>query len=123
MQDDQIGPKIVGLAPADVARLPTSKITKKIVGSNLVCQLGLHTPTLNLPCFTYKENRLFLLIHSPFRYFLDIYGCNWRRKAKSSRRKNCRAPKFFISGASTTFQHVLRQGQMSEMKLFEKKNV
>jgi hypothetical protein len=28
MQDDQIGPKIVGLAPADIAGLPPSIITK-----------------------------------------------------------------------------------------------
>jgi hypothetical protein len=28
MQDDQIGEKIVGLAPADMARLPPSIITK-----------------------------------------------------------------------------------------------
>jgi hypothetical protein len=41
MQDDQIGPKIVGIAPADVARLAPPTITK-IVINNLVCQLGLH---------------------------------------------------------------------------------
>jgi hypothetical protein len=29
MQDDQIGPKIVGTAPADMAILPPSIITKK----------------------------------------------------------------------------------------------
>jgi hypothetical protein len=54
MQDDRIGPKIAGLAPADSARLLPSIITKKIVVNNLVCQLGLCTPTLNLPCFTSK---------------------------------------------------------------------
>jgi hypothetical protein len=39
-QDDRISPKIVVLAPADMARLPPSIITK-----NLLCQLGLHPPT------------------------------------------------------------------------------
>jgi hypothetical protein len=43
MQDDQIGPKIVGLAPADMAKLPPSIIpTQFFVVNNLVCQLGLH---------------------------------------------------------------------------------
>jgi hypothetical protein len=55
MQDDQIGPKIEGLAPADMARLPPSTIPTKMFCflevNNLVCQLGL-TPTVNLPCFT-----------------------------------------------------------------------
>jgi hypothetical protein len=40
MQDDQIGPKIIGLAPADTARLPPSITSTK--------------PTLILPCFTRK---------------------------------------------------------------------
>jgi Rieske Fe-S protein len=44
MQDDQIGPKIVGLAPADTAKLHPSIITKN---SNkqpmyVVCQLCQH---------------------------------------------------------------------------------
>jgi hypothetical protein len=42
MQDDQIGPKIAWLAPADMGRLPPSIITKKIFSNNIVCQLGLH---------------------------------------------------------------------------------
>jgi hypothetical protein len=44
MQDDQIDAKIVGLAPADMARLPRSIITTKIflVLNNLACQPGLH---------------------------------------------------------------------------------
>jgi hypothetical protein len=43
MQDDPIGRKIVGLAPADMARLPPSIIPTKIfsVVNNLVFQLGL----------------------------------------------------------------------------------
>jgi hypothetical protein len=35
-------PKNVRLAPADMARLPPSIITKKLVVNKLVCQLGLH---------------------------------------------------------------------------------
>jgi hypothetical protein len=44
MQDDQIVQKIVGLVPADMARLPPSIIPTKIflVRNNLVRQLGLH---------------------------------------------------------------------------------
>jgi hypothetical protein len=42
MQDDQIGPKIVGFATANMARLPPSITKKKIIVNNLVCQLGLH---------------------------------------------------------------------------------
>jgi hypothetical protein len=43
MQDDQIGPNIVGLSPADMTRLPLSIITKiLLVVDNQVCQLGLH---------------------------------------------------------------------------------
>jgi hypothetical protein len=40
VQGDQIGPKIVGLVPADMARLPPSIITKIyiLVVNNLVCQ-------------------------------------------------------------------------------------
>jgi hypothetical protein len=35
-------PKTVGLAPADMARIPPSIITKELVVKNLVSQLGLH---------------------------------------------------------------------------------
>jgi hypothetical protein len=43
MQDDQIGPKITGLDPADMARLHPSILPTKIflVVNNLVRQLGL----------------------------------------------------------------------------------
>jgi hypothetical protein len=42
MQDDQIGPKIAGFAPADMARQPPPIITNIfLVVNNLVCQLGL----------------------------------------------------------------------------------
>jgi hypothetical protein len=40
MLDDQFGPKIVILAPADVARLPPS-IIKKLIVHSLVYQLGI----------------------------------------------------------------------------------
>jgi hypothetical protein len=45
MQDDPIGTKIVVLAPADMARLPPSIITKKLVVNNLVCYVAgtIHT--------------------------------------------------------------------------------
>jgi hypothetical protein len=44
MQDNQNDPKIVVLAPADMARLPPSIITNIyfLVVNNLVCQRGLH---------------------------------------------------------------------------------
>jgi hypothetical protein len=50
MQDDQIGPEIVGLAPDDMAKLSPFIITK-----NCSKQPSLSagtTTTLNLPCFT-----------------------------------------------------------------------
>jgi hypothetical protein len=68
MQDDHIGPKIVVLGPADMARLPTSIVTKKyLVVHNLVQSAGT-THTMNLPCFT----RIFLLVHISYK-FLDFY--------------------------------------------------
>jgi hypothetical protein len=57
MQGDQIGPKVVGLAPADMARLPPNIITKN--SSKQPSLSAGTTPTLNLPGFTYKEKRLF----------------------------------------------------------------
>jgi hypothetical protein len=63
MQDHQIGPKIVGSDPADMARLPPSTITNKYFRNKQPCLPAGTTPTLNLPCFTYKENCLFLLAH------------------------------------------------------------
>jgi hypothetical protein len=44
MQDDQIGQKIMGLAPDDMARLPPAIIPTKIflVVNNLLRQLGIH---------------------------------------------------------------------------------
>jgi hypothetical protein len=53
MQDDQIGRKIIRLAPADMARLPPSIIPTKIFfSSKQLCLSAGTTPTLNLPCFT-----------------------------------------------------------------------
>jgi hypothetical protein len=44
MQDDQLGPKIMVIAPAHMARLPLPELQKEIflVVNNIVCQLGLH---------------------------------------------------------------------------------
>jgi hypothetical protein len=61
-------PKIVRLAPADMARLPPSIITKKnIFGNKQPCLSDGTTPryfeSLNLTCFR-LENRQFLLVHS-----------------------------------------------------------
>jgi hypothetical protein len=71
MQDEHIGPKTLLIAPANMAIL-TPPIITKIVVNNLVFQLGLHLPTLNLSCFTRKNVR-FLLVYSPSK-FLDFYG-------------------------------------------------
>jgi hypothetical protein len=50
MQDDQIGPKIVGLAPAAMARLPPSIIPTKIFFSiEQPHLLAGTTPTFLLP--------------------------------------------------------------------------
>jgi hypothetical protein len=61
MQDDLIGQKIVGLAPADMS---PSIITKNIlVVNNLVCQLGLH---LIWTCLALQgKSSVFLSVHSP----------------------------------------------------------
>jgi hypothetical protein len=59
MQDDQIGPKIVGLAPADMARLPSSIITKKISSKQPSPWDGTAPMYFEL-ALLYKENRLFL---------------------------------------------------------------
>jgi hypothetical protein len=66
MQDDQIGQKIAGLAPADMARLHTPfHYSNKNIFSDKQPHLSAGTaPTLNLPCFMYKGNRPFLLVHS-----------------------------------------------------------
>jgi hypothetical protein len=47
MQDDQIGPKTVGLDPAGMTRLSPSIITKN--GSKQPCLSAGTTPTLSLP--------------------------------------------------------------------------
>jgi hypothetical protein len=53
MQDDQIGRKLMGLAPADMARLPHLINTQQnIFCRELPSPSGVTTPTLNLPCFT-----------------------------------------------------------------------
>jgi hypothetical protein len=51
MQDNQIGLKFMGFAPADMARLPHLINTKNSFSSPSAGT----TPTLNLPCFT-REN-------------------------------------------------------------------
>jgi hypothetical protein len=67
MRDDQIGPKFMGSAPGDMARLPHLINTKKfLVVNDLVRQLGRTTPTLNMPCFRYKGTHTFLLRHCPY---------------------------------------------------------
>jgi hypothetical protein len=52
MQGDQIGKKLMGLAPADMARLPTFKTYKNSFSSKRPSPSAGPTPTLNLPCFT-----------------------------------------------------------------------
>jgi hypothetical protein len=64
MQDYQIGPKIVVLAPAEKAWLPLSIITK-MVENNLVCQLGLHLPTYLLDSL-YEGNRPIVILSFSF---------------------------------------------------------
>jgi hypothetical protein len=59
MQDDQIGRKFIGLATADMARLPHLINTKK---NNLVRQLD---NTFFELALLYKGNRPFLNKHSP----------------------------------------------------------
>jgi hypothetical protein len=56
LQDDQIGPKIIGLAQAEMARLPPSIITKNYIISSEQPSLS---PTLNLPCFTREIVRFY----------------------------------------------------------------
>jgi hypothetical protein len=52
MPDDQIGPKIVGLTPADMASLHGNK--KYFFSSKQPSLTAVTTPTLNLSCFTRK---------------------------------------------------------------------
>jgi hypothetical protein len=80
MQGDKIDPKIVGLAPAHMDRLPPSIIPTKIFleVNNLVRQPEVHLHTLILPCFTRKIVR-FLLVHSPSTLFLDFYDENRKK--------------------------------------------
>jgi hypothetical protein len=71
MQDDQIGPKIAGLAPADMARLPPSIHNSNIFFSCKQPRLSFGTPlTLILPCFT-RESFNYYIILLPS--FLDFY--------------------------------------------------
>jgi hypothetical protein len=67
MQDDQIGPKIIGLAPADMARLPPSisPTNMFLVVYNLVCQWDYTYFELAL---LYKGNCPFFTRHSPSMY-------------------------------------------------------
>jgi hypothetical protein len=62
MQDDQIGPKIIGLAPADMARLPPSisPTNMFLVVYNLVCQWD----------YTYFELALLYKGNCPFLLYL-----------------------------------------------------
>jgi hypothetical protein len=81
MQDDQIGPKITGLTPADMARLPPSIIPAKIllVVCKQPCLSAGTTPTLNLSFFK-REIVCFLLVQSPsmprtLRWLLKPLSC------------------------------------------------
>jgi hypothetical protein len=60
MQDNQIGPKIVGLAPADMARLPPSIIPTKIFFSSKQPHLSAGTT------YTYFELALLYKGNCPF---------------------------------------------------------
>jgi hypothetical protein len=90
MQDNQIGPKIVGLAPADTARLPPSIIPKKYIFSSKQPRLPAGTtPSLNLPCFT---RDIVLFINTLSFKFLDFYGLllettNWDAAGIKRRRE------------------------------------
>jgi hypothetical protein len=70
-------PKTVGLAPADMTRLPPSIIPTKKFSSKQPRLLAGTSPTLNLPCFT-REIVHFLLIHSPSSSYLDFYVQEFR---------------------------------------------
>jgi hypothetical protein len=61
MQDDQIGPKIVVLAPADMARISPSIIIKEI-SSKQPSMSAETTPTLNLTCFTFLLDILLVVL-------------------------------------------------------------
>jgi hypothetical protein len=65
MQDDQIGPKIVGLAPADTARLPPSTITKKISSKQLSLSAGTMYTYFELTYLALQGKTSVLLVHSP----------------------------------------------------------
>jgi hypothetical protein len=81
MQDDQSGPKIVGLAPADMARLPPSIFPTKIFSSSKQTRLSAGTTyTYFEPALLYKGNHPFL--GSTFSFeFLDFYGGDIMRHA------------------------------------------
>jgi hypothetical protein len=67
MQDDQIGQKLIGLVPADMARPPHLIKRKKkfFVVKDLVRQLGLY---LLWTCLALKGNSPFLTGLSPSSY-------------------------------------------------------
>jgi hypothetical protein len=52
MQDDQIGRKLMGLAPDDMARIPYLIMQTIVFSSKQPSLSAGTTPTLNLPCFT-----------------------------------------------------------------------
>jgi hypothetical protein len=72
MQDDQIGQKFIGLAPAEMARLPHLINTKKwfLEVNNLVCQLGLH---LLRTCLALHGKLSIFYLTFTFKC-LDFYG-------------------------------------------------
>jgi hypothetical protein len=65
MQDNQIAPKIAALAPPDMARLPPSIVTKIYFSSKQPTKLVNWDYTYFELALLYKENRPFLLVHSP----------------------------------------------------------
>jgi hypothetical protein len=79
MQNDQIGPKFTGSAPADIARLPHLIMQKIVFRSKQPSPSAGTAPTLNLPCFT-RKNPPFLTRHSPSSSYIYIsmiyiHGC------------------------------------------------
>jgi hypothetical protein len=68
-----IGRKFIGLAPANMDRLP------HLLANNLCSPSAGTTPTLNLPCFT-REIVRFLLIHSPsILNYSDFYDVTMQK--------------------------------------------
>jgi hypothetical protein len=81
MQDDQIGSKIMGLAPFDKARLPTYTIAKN---SSKQPSLSAGTiPTLDLPCLQGKW--------SGFYWYILLIVLRFLWHARTAGTTTCRA--------------------------------